>query len=133
MNPLHNPYYTPLCKMDEVYGEGTVERLKAAKGPWEYFYGGRWIERTHKPFDMGVIYRLAPAIPMTVPWSSIAEGWDWAAATEYSAWVDNYDPCGDPHGADMPREGRAADITHLVGFSRGTVDWRDSLQRRPGK
>ena len=77
MNPLHNPYYTPLCKMDEVYGKGTVERLKASGGPWEFFSRG---DKCWKHIDFAPewvpqnAYRLAPARPMTVPWHVIKEG-----------------------------------------------------------
>jgi hypothetical protein len=60
---------TPFGLLDEVYGPGTQEALKAHGGPWEYYDDGAkwedcqipmWVDRT--------TYRVKPAPPKPREW-----------------------------------------------------------------
>lgn len=130
-NPLDNPYGTPFGLMDEVYGPGSAQALHDCGGPWErYGPTGCW-QKAAPSWFKDVAYRRAPATQDVVPWHLIKEGWDWYAR-------DNDDRCfvfqskpkmksGWFSGCDFQR------INHLVGHEIGTVNWKDSLQLRPGK
>lgn len=138
---------TPFGLLDEVHGKGTQAALKAHGGPYEiyttvngwqdfvlYALNGKencvsdWCHRSHA-------IRVKPVtfIPDSIDWSHVAGGFDWMARDED----------GEPHHYDAEPE---VAMSHwLIGgggelaisaashasYRRGTVDWRDSLVRRP--
>lgn len=131
-NPLDNPYGTPFGLMDEVYGPGSAKALQECEGPWQVYNGKRWSNLNINPAWNGTVaYRRASSTQDVVPWGSIKEGWGWYARDDDgSCFVFPSKPKlkgGWFSGCDAKR------VDYLVGHEIGTVDWKDSLQRRPGK
>ncbi|MGL4527530.1 MAG: hypothetical protein ACRCUC_11170 [Aestuariivirga sp.] len=72
---------TPFALLDEVYGAGTQEALKAHGGPYEILYHtGQWSKYDHHGFGPGNTYRVKPVPPKPREW--------WITLYDGMAWDD---------------------------------------------
>ena len=131
INPLENPYGTALGLMDEVYGAGTVDALKAHGGPYESWQARRWRVFSPSWVDASV-YRVRPQ-PLTKPtWPAGLADWvQWIARDEdgeLRAFAEKPWHCSSMW-ISPPRK-RFASL-NAVNIDPGTCDWRDSLVQRP--
>lgn len=123
----------PFGLLDEVYGEGTKEALKAHGGPYEcYCDEGYWINISPH-WGRGTVYRVKPQPPTkpNPPWEHLA---DWV---QYVAREEDGSMCA---FEEMPEDyvetgewdisGQSCCLKSL-NFDPGTCDWRDSLVKRP--
>ena len=128
---------TPFGLLDEVYGPGTADALKAHGGPYEiYCSNGQWSHWGPAPFAPSTTYRVKPQPPTkpSIDWSHVAPEYKWLARdadglafvfsdmpwAEFNAWVWDGGEC------------EAVCVSgFLSSYTPGTCDWKDSLVERP--
>lgn len=126
---------TPFGLLDDA----TRAMLVTHGGPYERFFGGpscggpRWIDDGCSAWWATSTYRVKPApapIPMTVPWHQFTPEVRWAAV---DADGEAFLFAGKPRIVDdmWIADDREIPADLVIGFERGTVHWRDSLQERP--
>ena len=121
----------PFGLLDEVYGEGTQEALKAHGGPYEsYSSAGYWFELF--PYWCGsMVYRVKPQ-PLTKPsppWEHLAD-WVQYVARDVGGAVYGY-PCK-PALCELYWDASGCtELSSILKFDPGTCDWKDSLVKRP--
>lgn len=133
MDKLNFPDLEKITAPYSLWDDDTRERARDSRDAcdtWEVLnLDGKW-ELEAYPFEEHLTYRRAPVpvTQMTIPWHLVPEGYDVAAADEG----------GEAHAFGALRDGyvwhaSTFHINDLPGFDRGTVDWKDSFQRRPVK
>lgn len=122
----------PLGLLDEVYGPGTEEALKAHGGPYEIVsISGLWMRNENPSWYRSSTYRVAPATQDTVPWHIAPEAAKWYARDENERCYF-YETAPVNGGIFwMQRDKTSWRIDGFPGHAIGTVDWKDSLQERP--
>lgn len=74
---------TPFGLLDEVYGPGTQEALKAHGGPTEIWTSLGWQENSNPGwFDLVLAYRVKPAPPKPREWWITGGNTAWDTYTE---------------------------------------------------
>jgi len=75
---------TPFGLLDEVYGPGTREALKAHGGPWELWAGGdEWIAMEDPDWVASLVYRVKPQPPTPRElWMRVNQNGDWRNCAE---------------------------------------------------
>ena len=122
----------PFGLLDEVYGEGTQEALKAHGGPYEcYCTEGYWLE-VPSSWELSTTYRVKPQ-PLTEPsppWEHLADWVQYVARDEEGRpWGYGVSPALDSY-MWLAKSGRTV-MLEGVKFDPGTCDWKDSLVKRP--
>lgn len=124
---------TPFGLLDEVYGEGAQEALKAHGGPYEYFtHEGNWLEAPAF-WMVNLVYRVKPA-PLTKPsidWSHVAPKFKWMAQDENGDAYLYAESKPDAAHSVWVTEGAFCECSAFPGYTPGTCDWKDSLVERP--
>ena len=75
-------------------------------------------------------YRIA-TVPDSINWDHVAPKWKWMARDNFDdVWLFMQEPSACDRGRWETRGGSVL-CTQFASYVRGTVDWKDSLVRRP--
>ena len=128
-------HFDDLTKINVPFGlldADTRGRLQASDGPFQRYWHGDWSAVLDPSWSDHVTYRIAPAALTqdVIPWDAIKPEYIWAARDEDGK-IYVYAKKPIFGGSCCWLGGRYFGISFLVGCVPGTVDWSDSLQRRP--
>jgi len=116
--------------------KAALHEHKKAGGKLKHWHDDTiWVDTTSIHFYGGLIYRTVP-LPKTqdvIEWEKLPDWVEWVARTAAgTSWGFECDPTPATGWWIMQANGEARRIDDFPGIVRiGTVDWRDSKQRRP--
>lgn len=135
---MHFDDLTKITCPPGMLDDDTLGRLRAHRGALQIWRSpGNWAETSMEPGDIlpecQFTYRAEPAPlrPLVVPWSALADWVQWAAMDPNGGiWGHEFEPAiGDAQW--LWGRGCVERLDPIVKIDRGTVDWQDSLIRRP--
>lgn len=125
---------TDLTKITTPFGlldKETQAALRAHGGPLEVFTSSGWRDVSFFSGGLSSTYRVKPAalIPDSIDWSHVAPELKWMARdADGSAYLFPEEP---KFFGSMWTGNDFREVAAFASYRRGTVDWRDSLVRRP--
>jgi hypothetical protein len=139
MTRLHFDDLTKITCPPGMLDDDTFNRLRAYDGPLQWWVGNQWLRTSVRRSpdylrQSGIVLRAEPAPlrPLIVPWHVLDDWIQWVARNENGeVWGYKSEPCAS-YLVGWQRGHRAIRLDDLIkGIDPGTVDWRDSLIRRP--
>lgn len=120
----HKKRTAEMIAVMQAYVDGKAIEVSHGGGPFRVFNGDPcWTWSSYE-------YRIA-TIPDSINWDHVAPEWQWMARDNFDdVWLFMKEPSACDSGRWETRGGSVLCVP-FASYARGTVDWRQSLVRRP--